>query len=102
MKPSNQYEFEDMKQVEQIETVPGTEILFDSDGAAAHLYGHLQHIEKKGHRILLIPQPSRTDPNDPLAWSRLKKAVVFANACLYSFLGGVSGPIIAAGVLCTF
>ncbi|KAJ5783018.1 MFS general substrate transporter [Penicillium paradoxum] len=85
--------------VHEVETVPGTELLFDSDGPSSQLYGHLQHIERKGRRILLVPQPSRTDPNDPLSWSRMKKGIIFANACLYSFLGGVTGPIIAAGVL---
>ncbi|KAL4891193.1 MFS general substrate transporter [Aspergillus ambiguus] len=82
-----------------VETVPGTEVLFDSDGPAHHLYAHLQHVERNGQRILLVPQPSRTDPNDPLSWSILKKGIVFANACLYSFLGGITGPIIASGVI---
>ncbi|KAJ5807428.1 MFS general substrate transporter [Penicillium robsamsonii] len=97
MKPNHNDLSED--KVQQVETVPGTEILFDSEGPASHLYGHLQHIERNGQRILLTPQPSQSDPNDPLSWSPLKKGIVFANACVYSFLGGVSGPIIAAGVL---
>lgn len=87
-------------QEDGIHAPPGTEILFDSSGPSSNLYAHLQHIEQDGRRILLVPQPSKTHPNDPLSWSALKKAVVFANACAYSFLGGCTGPIITAGILC--
>ncbi|KAF9890637.1 hypothetical protein FE257_005768 [Aspergillus nanangensis] len=97
MTPHNE-DLSQREKTEGVEAVPGTEILFDSTTASSQ-YGHLQHIERDGQRILLIPQPSPTDPNDPLSWSPMKKAIVFANACIYSFLGGVTGPIIASGVI---
>ncbi|KAI1612435.1 major facilitator superfamily domain-containing protein [Exophiala viscosa] len=73
--------------------VPGTEILLDLDG-----HNHLQHA-KSGHgQVLLVPQPSLTDPNDPLRWPRWKKWMVFANALLYTFLGSNIGPIMSGGM----
>lgn len=51
--------------------VPGTEILLDLDGSS-----NWQHA-KVGHgQVLLVPQPSLTDPNDPLRWPRWKKWMV--------------------------
>ncbi|PWY84386.1 MFS general substrate transporter, partial [Aspergillus eucalypticola CBS 122712] len=91
-------DFSQAKKTEEVEAVPGTEILFDSTGPSSN-FEHLKHIERDGQRILLIPQPSLTDPNDPLSWSPVKKAMVFANACIYSFLGGITGPIIASGII---
>lgn len=49
---------------------PGTELLVDE----AH--SHLQHARKGDGHILLIPQPSLTDRNDPLRWANTKKWVV--------------------------
>ncbi len=47
--------------------VPGTEVLIDED---QNEYIHtLQHSKKDHGHILLVPQPSLTDPNDPLRWS---------------------------------
>ncbi|KAL9047001.1 MAG: hypothetical protein Q9214_000309 [Letrouitia sp. 1 TL-2023] len=36
--------------------------------------------------IVLIPQPSSSDPNDPLRWPRWKKYLAFRNACAFTFL----------------
>ncbi|KAK4946506.1 hypothetical protein LTR10_014358 [Elasticomyces elasticus] len=74
--------------------VPGTEILLDLDG-----HSHLQHA-KSGHgQVLLVPQPSLTDPNDPLRWPRWKKWMVFFNALTYTFLGSNIGPLMSGGMV---
>lgn len=36
--------------------------------------------------IVLYPQPSPTDPNDPLRWPLWKKHVAFASVCTFTFL----------------
>jgi len=36
--------------------------------------------------IVLYPQPSPVDPNDPLRWPRWKKHVAFASVCAFTFL----------------
>lgn len=80
--------------------VPGTELLYDlsqGDDADANFVHSLQHVRKGDSHVLLVPQPSLTDPNDPLLWSRIKKSSAFANGLAYSFLGAVTGPIMAAG-----
>ena len=83
-----------------LKAAPGTELLYDADGEqgaqSKHLEG-LQHVKKGDGHILLVPQPSLTDPNDPLLWQSWKKWATFSNALAYSFLGGVTGPIMAAG-----
>ncbi|KAH8883508.1 MFS general substrate transporter [Thozetella sp. PMI_491] len=81
-----------------IQHVPGTELLFDNDKREAATAG-LQFIDRGDTRILLVPQPSLTDVNDPLRWSKLKKWGTFLNAIFYAFLGSVTGPIMAAGML---
>jgi hypothetical protein len=79
---------------------PGTEILYDAEGeqgaTSQHLH-ELQHVQKGDSHILLVPQPSLTDPNDPLRWSLIKKWVVLMNGVWYAFNGAVTGPIMAAG-----
>lgn len=78
---------------------PGTAFLLDSDepGAPAH---HLQTVQAHGgNRIILVPQPSIADPNDPLRWSKTKKWLVFLNGLANAFMGSVTGPIIAAGMI---
>jgi hypothetical protein len=75
---------------------PGTEILMDEDGSGAtekklHL---LQHAKSGDGHILLVPQPSLTDPNDPLRWSITKKWVVLMNGVAYAFNGAVTGPMV--------
>ena len=90
--------------VDTIEAVfqaaPGTELLYDGSGEQGTFSRHLeslQHVKKGDSHILLVPQPSLTDLNDPLLWPLLKKWIAFSNALLYSFLGAVTGPIMAAG-----
>jgi len=87
--------------VDAIEAVyrpaPGTEILYDvDDGVASKKLHNLQHVKKGDGHLLLVPQPSLTDPNDPLRWSTLKKWVAFLNALGFSFMGSVTGPIMTA------
>ena len=74
---------------------PGTQIMMDEDGSGAtekklHL---LQHAKSGDGHILLVPQPSITDPNDPLKWSTAKKWVVLMNGVAYAFNGAVTGPM---------
>jgi hypothetical protein len=77
--------------------VPGTELLYDADpGASASDIQYLK--DKRGNHFILLPQPSRTDPTDPLRWSKTKKWAVFLNAVFYAFMGSVTGPIMAAGM----
>lgn len=55
-------------------SAPGTEILIDEEQNA---YVHtLQHASKGDGHILLVPQPSLTDINDPLRWQAWKKWMV--------------------------
>ncbi|KAJ6196890.1 major facilitator superfamily domain-containing protein, partial [Bipolaris maydis] len=42
--------------------------------------------EESSSNILLYPQPSPTDPNDPLRWPLWKKHVAFASVCVFTFL----------------
>ncbi|KAJ5690485.1 hypothetical protein N7462_004877 [Penicillium macrosclerotiorum] len=87
--------------IDQFHAVPGTEILFDQDskhGALADRIHQLEHLKKGDSRILLVPQPSTTNPNDPLRWSALKKNIVFFNGCWFAFMGAITGPIMAAGM----
>ena len=85
----------------QAETfVPGTEILLDTShkgGKDPNALLHLQHAKHGDSHLLLVPQPSLTDPNDPLRWSRFKKWLTLFNGLWYSFNGAVTGPIMAAG-----
>ena len=83
--------------------VPGTEILLDiasqKGGHDPARLAHLQHAKHADTNLLLVPQPSLTDPNDPLRWSRRKKWLTLLNGLWYSFNGSVTGPIMAAGKL---
>lgn len=82
-----------------LKPAPGTEILYDQDGEHGKVSGRLrqlQHVRKGDSHILLVPQPSLEDPNDPLSWPSWKKWATFANGLGYSFLGAVTGPIMAA------
>jgi hypothetical protein len=78
--------------------IPGTEVLYDL-GNSEQIH-HLQHVKHGDGHILLVPQPSIADLSDPLRWTKWKKWVVLFNAVWYSFNGGVTGPIMAAGRLC--
>lgn len=53
---------------------PGTETLID-EGNNGYIHT-LQHAKKGDGHILLVPQPSLTDPNDPLRWPTWKKWLV--------------------------
>ncbi|PMD39451.1 MFS general substrate transporter, partial [Hyaloscypha variabilis F] len=66
---------------------PGTEILMDEEGAGAteRRLHKLQHANTGDGHILLVPQPSLTDLNDPLRWSTPKKWAVLANGVAYAF-----------------
>lgn len=75
--------------------VPGTELLYDESSTTGDL-SHVQHVKHGDGRIILVPQPSLTDPNDPLRWPTWQKWATFLNALGYSFMGGVTGPIMAA------
>lgn len=56
------------------EAAPGTEILIDENqNDNIHRFQHAKHGD--GH-ILLVPQPSLTDLNDPLRWPQWKKWMV--------------------------
>lgn len=84
---------------DNIFSAPGTEILYDQSGDNVESGGEFssyQHLQKGDSRILLVPQPSLTDPNDPLRWSTTKKWATFVNSLAYAFLGAVTGPIMAA------
>lgn len=80
--------------------MPGTELLFDS---VAHHHKEatgLQFLRRKdGVNIILVPQPSPTDPNDPLSWAPWKKWATYLNGVAYAFMGSVTGPIMAAGMM---
>lgn len=83
-----------------LRAVPGTEILFDegSNNGALFDVSQLKHRTKGDSRVLLVPQPSTNDPNDPLNWTSTKKNVAFFNGCWYAFMGAITGPIMAAGI----
>ncbi|KAG4412730.1 hypothetical protein IFR04_014127 [Cadophora malorum] len=80
---------------------PGTEILMDDDGpGTSGRYLHtLQHAKTGDGHILLVPQPSLTDPNDPLRWSTPWKWTVLMNGVAYAFNGAVTGPMMAGGMI---
>ena len=83
-----------------LHAAPGTEILFDDGsehGVLSERLHQLKHRTKGDQRVLLVPQPSTNDPNDPLSWPSLKKYLAFFNGCWYAFMGAITGPIMAAG-----
>ncbi|KAJ5774896.1 Major facilitator superfamily domain general substrate transporter [Penicillium paradoxum] len=86
---------------EQIHAAPGTELLFDGsdNGSISERLHQLKHRKTGDGRMLLVPQPSLNDPNDPLNWSTTKKYVVFVNGCWFAFMGAITGPIMAAGMM---
>jgi hypothetical protein len=78
---------------------PGTEILLDEKSGDSEIHFRLHNLQhaSTNSNIILVPQPSLTDINDPLRWPRWKKLLVFANVLDYSFNGSITGPIMAAG-----
>ncbi|PCD27009.1 hypothetical protein AU210_013427 [Fusarium oxysporum f. sp. radicis-cucumerinum] len=98
---SNQQDPDAMTHIETTTSTrpPGTELLYDNDNIGAST-NHLQYVkDKQGNHIILVPQPSTTDPSDPLRWSKAKKWIVFLNGVFYAFMGSVTGPIMAAGMI---
>ncbi|CAI7596690.1 unnamed protein product [Penicillium palitans] len=89
------------KVMEQIHAAPGTEILFDGsdNGSISGRLHQMKHRESGDGRMLLVPQPSMNDPNDPLNWSSAKKSLTFFNGCWFAFMGAITGPIMAAGMM---
>ncbi|KAH7006811.1 major facilitator superfamily domain-containing protein [Ilyonectria destructans] len=78
---------------------PGTELLFESGEPGASTHG-LQFVQDGGgNHIILVPQPSTADANDPLRWSKRKKWTTLLNGVAYAFMGSVTGPIMAAGMI---
>jgi hypothetical protein len=66
---------------------PGTEVLMDEGGPGAteRRLHKLQHTKSGDGHIILVPQPSLIDPNDPLRWSAFKKWTVLANGVCLCF-----------------
>ncbi|KAH8668665.1 major facilitator superfamily domain-containing protein [Xylariales sp. PMI_506] len=93
---NNSSNSEDISPVYQ--QTPGTEVLFDNGRRSSEI-AHLQFIQHGENRILLVPQPSLNDVNDPLRWSKAKKWGTLLNGVGYAFLGSVTGPIMAAGMI---
>ncbi|KAF2762902.1 MFS general substrate transporter [Pseudovirgaria hyperparasitica] len=84
------------------ESVPGTELLYDNgdrDPETSRRLQNLQHVRHGDGHIILVPQPSLHDPNDPLRWSTAKKWTTFLNGVFYAFIGSVTGPLVAAGMI---
>ncbi|KAH6984738.1 major facilitator superfamily domain-containing protein [Ilyonectria sp. MPI-CAGE-AT-0026] len=79
------------------DTAPGTELLIYDENNESHK--NLQTTGKDDIRIILVPQPSLTDPNDPLRWPLWKKWVVFSHGLAYSFFGSIVGPIMSGGMV---
>ncbi|KAL5119480.1 hypothetical protein ACEQ8H_002545 [Pleosporales sp. CAS-2024a] len=53
----------------------------------------LQETSSSTNKIILVPKPSATDPNDPLRWPRAKKHIAFTSICAFTFFTnfGISG-----------
>ena len=79
---------------------PGTEILLDEKHGDPEAHSKLRMLQHASDHsdVILVPQPSLNDPNDPLRWPKWKKWVVFANALDFAFNGSITGPIMAAGI----
>lgn len=71
----------------------------DGPGATERRLHKLQHTKSGDGHIILVPQPSLIDPNDPLRWSAFKKWTVLANGVAYAFNGAVTGPMMAGGMI---
>ncbi|KAH8654940.1 major facilitator superfamily domain-containing protein [Tricladium varicosporioides] len=80
---------------------PGTEILMDEEGNGTlkNRLHELQHAKTGDGHIILVPQPSLTDPNDPLRWSVFKKWAVLLNGIAYAFNSAITGPMMAGGMI---
>ena len=74
----------------------------NTPGATESRLRLLQHATSGDGHILLVPQPSLTDPNDPLRWGIVKKWAVLLNGSFYAFNGAVTGPMMAGGLYSLF
>ena len=84
------------------QAAPGTTALYDSQeesSATSKRLHTLQHVKHGDFNLLLVPQSSLSDPNDPLLWPTWKKWTVLLNGCFYAFMGSVTGPIMSAGMI---
>lgn len=84
------------------QAAPGTTLLYDqrnTKGATSEHLQHLQHVKHGDSNLLLVPQPSLTDRNDPLLWPVWKKWLVLLMGSFYAFMGSVTGPIMSAGMV---
>ncbi|KAJ9489572.1 hypothetical protein VN97_g3724 [Penicillium thymicola] len=54
----------------------------------------MKHRETGDGRMLLVPQPSMEDPNDPLNWSTTKKSLTFFNGCWFAFMGVITRTVL--------
>ncbi|KAJ7067245.1 MFS general substrate transporter [Mycena amicta] len=82
--------------------VPGTALFSEDPNATAYAayegvdISQLQHATGKHSEIILVPQPSRLDPNDPLLWPKWKKHLFFLILVYGTLLVGAVGPLVAA------
>ncbi|KAJ6512696.1 MFS general substrate transporter [Mycena sanguinolenta] len=82
--------------------VPGTALFSEDPNAVAYAayenidISTLQHATGKHKDIILVPQPSRLDPNDPLLWPTWKKHLFFLILVYGTVLAGAVGPLVAA------
>ncbi|KAJ7888844.1 MFS general substrate transporter [Mycena leptocephala] len=82
--------------------VPGTALFSEDPNATAYAayegidISTLQHATGKYKDIILVPQPSRVDLNDPLLWPLWKKHMFFLILIYGTVLAGAVGPLVAA------
>ncbi|CVK96640.1 uncharacterized protein FMAN_10970 [Fusarium mangiferae] len=79
---------------------PGT-ITLDQRAAGSHAEGssNLKRGSGRNSHIVLVPQPSE-DPNDPLNWPSIKKAVVFSVILMgTAFICVIPAPMLNAGIV---
>ncbi|KAJ7746278.1 MFS general substrate transporter [Mycena metata] len=82
--------------------VPGTALFSEDPNATAYAayegidISTLQHATGKHKDIILVPQPSRVDLNDPLLWPAWKKHMFFLILVYGTVLAGAVGPLVAA------
>ncbi|KAJ7707446.1 MFS general substrate transporter [Mycena rosella] len=82
--------------------VPGTALFSEDPNATAYAayegvdINSLQHATGKHKDIILVPQPSKLDPNDPLLWPAWKKHMFFLILIYGTVLAGAVGPLVAA------
>ncbi|KAF8176697.1 MFS general substrate transporter [Mycena galopus ATCC 62051] len=82
--------------------VPGTALFSEDPNATAYAayenidINMLQHATGKYKDIILVPQPSKFDMNDPLLWPTWKKHLFFLILIYGTVLAGAVGPLVAA------